>query len=62
MSKMSNIDYIMQNIKNWFIEHIPYILAILFIFVMAIATYGQADRDIKKAQEKENRINRIEQD
>lgn len=54
---MSNIDY---TIRNWFREHITYIIAILFVFVMAICIYGQADRDIKKAVEQQNRINNIE--
>lgn len=54
---MSNIDYI---IRNWFKEHIAYIIAVIFVFVMAICIYGQADRDIAKALEKENRIDSIE--
>ena len=57
---MSNINLIICYIKNWIEDKIAYIVAILFIFVIATAIYGQADRDIKKAQEKGNRINRIE--
>lgn len=57
MSKMSNIDY---TIRTWFKEHIAYIVAILFVIVMAICIYGQADRDIAKALEKENRIDNVE--
>lgn len=57
MSRMSNIDY---TIRNWVKEHIAYIVAILFVIVMAICIYGQADRDIARALEKENRINNIE--
>ena len=57
MSRMSNIDY---TIRNWFKEHIAYIVAILFVLVMIISIYGQVDKDIKRAVEKENRIDNIE--
>ena len=57
MSRMSNIDY---TIRNWFKEHIAYIVAILFVLVMTICIYGQVDKDIKRAVEKENRIDNIE--
>lgn len=58
MSKMSNINL---EIKEWFKSIYQYIIAILAVLVIAICIYGQADRDIKKALEKENRINVIEQ-
>lgn len=60
MSRMSEIDQQIKDINNWFKDHICYIVAIIFVFVMAIAVYGQADKDIMRAREKENRINNIE--
>lgn len=60
MARMSDIDLTIQYIKNWFKEHIAYIVAILFVLVMTICVYGQADRDIKRAVEKENRIDNTE--
>lgn len=53
MSKMSDIN-------NWFKNHVCYIVAIVFVLVMAICIYGQANKNIMKAREKENRINTIE--
>ena len=58
MSRMSNIDL---TIKEWFKNTLSYIIATLAVLVIAICVYGQADRDIKKAQEKVNRINALEQ-
>lgn len=60
MGKMSEINQTIKEINNWFKDHLCYILTIIFVFVMAICVYGQADRDIAKAREKENRINTIE--
>lgn len=57
MAKMSRLDYA---IKQWFKDHIPYIFMAVIVFIIAILIYGQADRDIKAMQEKENRINTIE--
>lgn len=61
MSRMSNIDLTIQYIKNWFKEHTAYIIAAVFVLVMALAIYKQADKDIMKAVEKENRIINIEE-
>lgn len=60
MGKMSNIDLKIQYIKQWFKNQIPYITMLIIVYIIAILMYGQADRDIKTAQEKENRINTIE--
>lgn len=60
MGKMSEIDQWLKDKSNWFKEHIAYIVAIAFVLVMAIAIYGQADKDIVRVREKENRINNIE--
>ena len=58
MSKMSRIDYA---IKQWFKDHIAYIVMLVIVFIIVFALYGQADKDIKTMQEKENRINTIEE-
>jgi peptidoglycan hydrolase CwlO-like protein len=55
---MSRLDYA---IKQWFKDHIAYILMTIIVLIIAFALYGQADRDIKTVQEKENRINNIEE-
>lgn len=60
MARMSEINQTIKNIKNWFKDHLCYIVAIIFVLVMAIAIYGQAGRDVERAREKENRINTIE--
>ena len=60
MAKMSRIDQTIQDIKSWFKKHLAYITAIVFVLVMAIYIYGQADKDIKRAREKENRITSLE--
>lgn len=60
MGRISEIDQKLKDTKQWFKDHIPYIVMIFVVFIIAIAIYGQADRDIKAAQEKENRINNIE--
>ena len=60
MGRMSEIDRTIKDINNWFKDHMCYIVAIIFVFVMAIAIYGQADKDMARAREKENRINSIE--
>lgn len=60
MSRMSEINQTIKDINNWFKDHIAYIVAIIFVLVMAICIYGQADKDITRVREKENRINNIE--
>lgn len=60
MGRMSEINQQIKDVQNWFREHICYIVAIVFVFVMAICVYGQADRDIQEAREKENKINTLE--
>lgn len=60
MSKMSDIDYTIQEIKHWIKEHISYIVVTIILVIIAILVHGQADRDIKRAVEKENRLDRIE--
>lgn len=60
MARMSEISQTIKDISNWFKDHLAYILVILFVFVMAICIYGQANKDIMRAREKENRINTIE--
>ena len=60
MARMSEIDQQIKDIKNWFKDHLCYIVAIVFVFIMAICIYGQADKDIAKAREKENKISNIE--
>ena len=60
MARMSEINQKLKDINNWFKEHLAYIVAIIFVFVMAITIYGQANKDIMRAREKENRINNIE--
>ena len=57
---MSGINQTVKDIQNWFKDHICYIVAIVFVFIMAICIYGQADKDIAKAREKENKISNIE--
>lgn len=57
---MSNIDLIICYIKNWLEDKMAYITAIFIVIVIAICIYGQANIDINKALEKENRINNIE--
>lgn len=61
MAKMSRIDYAIQEIKQWFKDYLPYIIMTIIVLIIAFALYGQADRDIKTIQEKENRINTIEE-
>ena len=60
MSRMSEINQTIKNIQSWFKDHLCYILAIIFVLVIAICVYGQADKDIAKAREKENRIDMLE--
>lgn len=60
MSRMSEINQTIKEINNWFKNHVCYILAIIFVLVIAICVYGQANKDIMRAREKENRINNIE--
>lgn len=60
MSRMSEINQDLKDINNWFKNHVCYIVAIVFVLVMAICIYGQANKNIMKAREKENRINTIE--
>lgn len=60
MSKMSDIDYTKQEIKHWIKEHISYIVVTIILVIIAILVHGQADRDIKREVEKENRLDRIE--
>ena len=60
MARMSEINQTIKNIKNWFKDHLGYIVAIIFVLVMAICIYGQADRDIQEAREKENKIYMLE--
>lgn len=50
----------LKEIKEWFYEHIPYILAIFITLVITISVYGQANKDIAKAREERNKINIIE--
>lgn len=57
---MSNLDYTIQEIKHWIKDHISYIVVTLVLVIIAILVHGQADRDIKRAVEKENRLDRIE--
>lgn len=57
---MSEINQNIKEINNWFKDHLCYIVTIIFVLVIAICVYGQADKDIAKAREKENRINTIE--
>lgn len=45
---------------NWLKNNAIYIALVIFIILIAITLHGQADRDIKRAREKENRINNIE--
>ena len=60
MSRMSEINQDLKDINDWFREHVCYILAIIFVLVMAVCIYGQASKDTQEAKEKENRINNIE--
>lgn len=60
MTRMSEINQWLKDINNWFKDHLAYIVAIIFVLVMAICIYGQANKDIMRAREKENRINSIE--
>lgn len=60
MARMSEINQQIKDINNWFKDHICYIVAIVFVFIMAICIYGQADKDIARAREKENKISDIE--
>ena len=60
MRKISEIYQTIKYKSNWFEKHVAYIVAIVFVLVMAMCIYGQADRDIVRAREKENRINAIE--
>lgn len=54
MSRMSNIDL---TIKEFF----TCLIGVFAIIVIVLCVYGQANIDIKKAQEKENRIIELEQ-
>ncbi len=54
MSRMSNIDY---TIRNWFKEHIAYIVVTIVIIGLAIHTTIDS---YTTEREKENRINNIE--
>lgn len=58
MGRMSEIDQTIKDIHNWFKDHVAYIVTVIFVFVMAVVIYGQADREVL---EKENRINTIEE-
>lgn len=46
--------------RNWLKNNAIYIALIIFIILIAITLHGQADRNLAKAREKENRINNIE--
>lgn len=61
MSRMSSIDYTLREIKNWFEENFVYIWFAVVIIIFAIFIHKQANIDIQKAIEKENRINNIEE-
>lgn len=50
-----------NDIKQWLKDHIAYMVMVIIVFIIAILLYEQADRDIKVVQEKENRINTIEE-
>lgn len=60
MARMSNIDYTIKEMRNWFEENLAYIWFAVVIIVFAIFIHKQANIDIQKAIEKENRINNIE--
>lgn len=46
MSRMSNLDY---TIRNWYKDHIAYIIATIVVLVLGLCIYVQADKDIKKS-------------
>lgn len=49
-----------QDIRQWFKDHIAYMVMVVIVTIVGFLIYGQADKDIKAMQEKENRINTIE--
>ena len=53
--------FLLYAIKQWFKDHVPYMVMVVIVSIIAFLVYGQADRDIKAVQERENRINTIEE-
>lgn len=45
MSKMSRLDYA---IKQWFKDHIPYMVMVVIVTIIAFLIYGQAEVEKQK--------------
>lgn len=43
MSKMARIDYVIQEIKQWFKDHIAYILMVAIVTIVGFLIHGQAE-------------------
>lgn len=52
MSKMSNIDLILQNVKNWFEENIENIILAIIITLVAFLVHAQTEIDINNIEER----------
>lgn len=55
MAMMSRIDYA---IKQWFKDHVAYMVMVVIVVVIGFLIYGQVNIEM---QEKENKINTIEE-
>lgn len=48
MAKMSRIDQTIQDIKQWFKDHIPYMVMVVIVTIIGFLIYGQAEVDKQK--------------
>lgn len=48
MSKMSRLDYAIQEIKQWFKDHIAYMVMIVIVTIAGFLIYGQAEIEKQK--------------
>ena len=55
MSKMADLEYAT---KQWFKDHIAYMVMVVIVTIIGFLIYGQVNIEM---QEKENRINTIEE-
>lgn len=48
MAKMSRIDYAIQEIKQWFKDHIAYMVIVVIVIIVGFLIYGQAEVEKQK--------------
>lgn len=48
MAKMLRIDYAIQDIKQWFKDHIAYMVMVVIVTIVGFLIYGQAEVDKQK--------------